>query len=934
MVQGRIPVEAPLTVVEIAPDDTSFTSSGCGGWSEVEMSTATPVETFGDGTFLVGSDIAPGRYRATGSPSCYWLRLDSFEAVLSSERPDDWNTTRLMVMVMDEYGDTVAGDRYPIVDIEASDGGFFSHGCGTWSSDVTVAMSPGQDFGDGLFLVGSEIAPGRYRALEPSDGCRWERLNHFSGELSDWLGWDGFAISRGRRSDVRPVVDIEGSDAAFYSSGCGTWSSELTPIASPGESFPDGTYIVGVDIAPGRYRATTPTEDCLWFRLYDFGGIYGAYEGFHARARGGLGIVDIAPSDAGFTSRGCGRWSPDQVPIVMPGLPFGDGTYLVGAEIMPGRYYASVPTDSCYWTRLRSFDGDTYFGYELPAGIIGYGDLTIVDILQTDVGFLTSGCGTWSGAPPQVSEPKRAFGDGSYVVGTDIEPGRYFAATPTRECEWDRLDAFDGYDRRGEIGIGGGYTWDRPSRLAVVDVRASDAGFRSSGCGEWTQAFEARVTPEGPPGDGFFLVGIEVAPGRYRATTPESCTFERRGEFSGEYLEGHRYIDEGWAGRSSALAIVDIESTDAGFESEGCGWSADLTPTSRPGRLFGDGTYVVGAEVAPGRYRAQPSSGWCSWMRLGKFGGSYGNDTGVVGRWWVRGRSEVVDIAPTDAGFHSSGCGTWSPELVPELEAGEPFTGGTYLVDTDLSPGRYRAATPDPHRSCYWARLSGFGGAGDVIASSEFRGESFIVEIGPSDVGFSTDPNCGAWMPDTGTPMRSVNEPIDAGVYYVGTEITPGRYRATSPSGEASCQWWRLGGFGGTPGEVLGSYALGLIFAYSFIVDIAAADAGFASTECGTWTRDLTPVISPSEPFSSGSWLVGPEVAPGRYRNTPGDTSIKGFEVEVACEWQRVSGFTGAEAEIIEAGRAEPGAITSVEVAATDVGFVSSGCGTWTLVPP
>ena len=572
----------------------------------------------------------------------------------------------------------------------------------------------------------------------------------------------------------------------------------------------------------------------------------------------------------------------------------------MGIDIAPGRYFASAPSGACSWWRLNGFRGDPSFGYGPLPDIIAYGDSTIVEIAETDVGFSTSGCGTWSESTTSVSEPKRPFGDGTYLVGTEIAPGRYFANAPSEHCEWRRLDVFGGSRGGRDLGIGAGRAWDIPSGLAVVDIRASDAGFSSTGCGEWTRTFEPRVTPREPPGDGFFLVGIEVAPGRYRATTPESCTFERRSAFSGEYLDGNRYIDEGRAGHSRELGIVDIEPGDAGFESEGCGWTVDLTPTSRPGQPFGDGTHVVGSAVAPGRYRARPSGGACSWTRLSKFGGSYGNDTGVVGRWWVRGRSEVVDIASTDAGFYSSGCGTWSPELVPELSPGEPFTGGTYLVDTDLPPGRYRATTADPD-SCYWARLSGFGGAGDVIASSEFRGTSFIVEIEPSDAGFSTDPDCGAWLPDTGTPVRSVSEPVGAGVYYVGTEIAPGRYRATSPFGEASCRWWRLGGFGGTPDNVLGSYELGLIFARSFIVDIGATDVGFASTRCGSWTTDLTPIISPGNPFGSGSWLVGAEVPPGRYRNTPGDTDIKGNAIEDECEWQRVSGFTGAEAETIEA---------------------------------
>ena len=223
-----------------------------------------------------------------------------------------------------------------------------------------------------------------------------------------------------------------------------------------------------------------------------------------------------------------------------------------------------------------------------------------------------------------------------------------------------------------------------------------------------------------------------------------------------------------------------------------------------------------------------------------------------------------------------------------------------------------------------------------MIAWSEFRGASFIVEIEPSDAGFTTDPDCGIWWPETGPPVRSVSESLGEGVYYVGTEIAPGRYRVAfpHPSGPGSCRWWRLSGFGGTPEEVLGSYALGQILAQSFIVDIAATDVGFASTRCGSWTTDLTPIVSPGNPFGSGSWLVGPEVAPGRYRNTPGETHIKGIEFEDECEWQRVSGFTGAETETVEAGSAEPGAVTTVDIAASDAGFVSRGCGTWTPVEP
>ena len=392
-------------------------------------------------------------------------------------------------------------------------------------------------------------------------------MGDFSGEYGE--GGSNFVI---RRSGPTSIADIAPEDAGFYSRGCGTWSDDLSPVTTPGEPFPDGTYLVGVDIAPGRYRATAPTDRCLWFRLDEFGGVYGAYEGAFAISIGWLPVVDVAPSDAGLLTAGCGTWSDAATPIVGPGEPFGDGVYLVGINIAPGRYRASAPPGACSWRRLDGFRGDPSFGYDTLPDIIAYGDSTIVDILETDVGFSSSGCGAWSEVNPRVSEPKRSFGDGTYLAWTEIAPGRYFANAPSGQCEWRRLDNFGGHDDYAELGIGGGRAWDLPNRLAVVDIKASDVGFQSTGCGEWTQTFEPRVTPGGPPGDGFFLVGIEVAPGRYRANTPESCTFERRSAFSGEYYEDRRYVDAGWAGRSRVLAIVDIEPTDVGFESKGCAW--------------------------------------------------------------------------------------------------------------------------------------------------------------------------------------------------------------------------------------------------------------------------------------------------------------------------------------------------------------------------
>ena len=51
------------------------------------------------------------------------------------------------------------------------------------------------------------------------------------------------------------------------------------------------------------------------------------------------------------------------------------------------------------------------------------------------------------------------------------------------------------------------------------------------------------------------------------------------------------------------------------------------TPFRQP---FGDGAYLVGTEIAPGRYRATSFTGSCHWKRLSKFGGDDGRDSGVI----------------------------------------------------------------------------------------------------------------------------------------------------------------------------------------------------------------------------------------------------------------------------------------------------------------
>ncbi len=101
------------------------------------------------------------------------------------------------------------------------------------------------------------------------------------------------------------IVEILHGDDEFASSGCDAWNNSLFQRVWPGEPFEDGTYFVGWEVAPGRYRASEP-DSCSWVRLASFRG-FPAGEVLPVEQGG---FVEIADSDAAFASQGCGTWTP------------------------------------------------------------------------------------------------------------------------------------------------------------------------------------------------------------------------------------------------------------------------------------------------------------------------------------------------------------------------------------------------------------------------------------------------------------------------------------------------------------------------------------------------------------------------------------------------------------------------------------------------
>jgi hypothetical protein len=155
---------------------------------------------FGDGSWQVGTDIKAGTYRTrVASPGCYWARLAGFSGSLSDILANE-NT-----------------DFPSVVTIAATDKGFKSDGCGTWTGDLSAITESKTAFTDGVYFVGTDITAGTYKSSGQA-GCYWARLKGFSGSLNDILANDN--------TDTPAIVAIAASDKGFKSDGCGSWTKQ------------------------------------------------------------------------------------------------------------------------------------------------------------------------------------------------------------------------------------------------------------------------------------------------------------------------------------------------------------------------------------------------------------------------------------------------------------------------------------------------------------------------------------------------------------------------------------------------------------------------------------------------------------------------------------------------------------------------------------
>ena len=280
------------------------------------------------------------------------------------------------------------------------------------------------------------------------------------------------------------------------------------------------------------------------------------------------------------------------------------------------------------------------------------------------------------------------------------------------------------------------------------------------------------------------------------------------------------------------------------------------------------------------------------------------------------------------------GTGAVSDQVQTRLQSFAPtvtrFSGGDrYLTAVAISQGTFAPGVP----SVYLASGIGFadalaGGSPAALAPGplllspreclppEVKAE--IDRLGPDNI--IVLGGTGALSP--AVESLSVCQPpppprvtFGNGTHRVGADIPAGTYRTRADS--AGCYWERLSGFSGTSDDIIANN----FSDHNQIVTISSSDAGFRSNDCGVWTNDLSPLDgSATAPFGSGTLTVGDaaDIAPGTWSAPGGDS----------CYWERLSGFSGTFDDLIANDFGSTGPI--VTISASDAGFDSTSCGTWT----
>jgi len=245
---------------------------------------------------------------------------------------------------------------------------------------------------------------------------------------------------------------------------------------------------------------------------------------------------------------------------------------------------------------------------------------------------------------PPIVTAQESFGEGTHLVGSDIQPGIY--QTLGEITYFERLSGLSG--EFSDIIANEA----SPPIPVLIEIKEDDVAFNSQGPGIWLRIDDS-YNPEIKTSfdDGWWIVGVDIEPGLYR-TTDEVRYYARLSDVSGDFSA----IIANEAS-TSGPAIIRIDESDFAFQSSGdVLWSLiddSYQPELRTS--FDDGWWIVGVDIQPGVYRTSDDVSY--FARLSGFGNEFSE---IIANEASASGSSIIEIQPADIGFQTKGGATWT----------------------------------------------------------------------------------------------------------------------------------------------------------------------------------------------------------------------------------------------------------------------------------
>ncbi len=384
-----------------------------------------------------------------------------------------------------------------------------------WGDNIKTLTIPSSITKLGEYAFGRIYAWGMGSA-EPDWDPRLPAYDiHFEGnapELNEYT----FGLYKGT---VTYADGKTGYDTELWQEVLGTTSGTDTTISE------EGTYIVGVDIAPGMYKITGKNNEkanvAAYSTLTD--------ENPRNALIGMYGYIEVKEDDAYISVYNAILTKVDLNNLAVDiKSTVEDGTYIVGVDIAPGTYRVQANDEYMAYvsTYLKLDNVNSYNSYNNYINFysIFYGYIEITE--QEEFVNINGGTITKVDLANMPEDIKTEVSEGTYVVGKDVAPGIY------------KIQSNDGYtaDVRTYLTLDDVNNWEngiceKSARgyATYIEITEQDR-FVTVDFGTMTKVDVEKLPTDikETVRDGMYIVGKDIAPGRYMIQANDGYTADVR----------------------------------------------------------------------------------------------------------------------------------------------------------------------------------------------------------------------------------------------------------------------------------------------------------------------------------------------------------------------------------------------------------------------